>query len=686
MTSAFHNIYAHGYLRAAVCVPHVRVADTVFNTERTIALARQASDQGAAVALFPELGLSAYTNDDLFQQEALLDAVLAAVEAVVEASVDLTPMLLVGAPLRFEGKLFNCAVVVHRGRILGVVPKSYLPNYREFYEKRQFTAARDAVGQTQRLLGDEVPFGNDLVFDAVTVDNFSLHVEICEDLWSPVPPSTYAALAGATVLANLSASNITIGKAEFRRDLCASQSGKCVAAYLYSAAGAGESTTDLAWDGYALIYENNDLLAESERFADDEQIIVTDVDLERLAQDRMRLTSFNDGVGDHRDKVRAMRRVAFDFALPGGRYALLRDVPRFPFVPADPARRDERCFEAYNIQVHGLIKRLQSTGIDKLVIGVSGGLDSTHALIVAARAMDRLGLPRSHILGYTLPGFATSDTTKSNAWALMDALGITAEEIDIRPTCRQMLEDLGHPAARGEPVYDVTYENVQAGQRTSHLFRLANHHGALVLGTGDLSELALGWCTYGVGDQMSHYNVNASVPKTLIQHLIRWVIASGQLDATAGEILQAIVDTEISPELVPGESDQSEGPSQSTEAKIGPYELQDFNIYYVTRFGFPPSKVAFLSHSVWGDVEAGEWPADFPDAKRRAYSLGEIRHWLEVFLQRFFGNSQFKRSAMPNGPKVGSGGSLSPRGDWRAPSDSEARIWLDELRRNVPDD
>ncbi|WP_348675331.1 NAD(+) synthase, partial [uncultured Abyssibacter sp.] len=461
---------------------------------------------------------------------------------------------------------------------------------------------------------------------------------------------------------------------------------KCVAAYLYSAAGSGESTTDLAWDGYALIYENNDLLAESQRFADEEQVITSDVDLERLAQDRMRLTSFNDGVGDHREMVRAMRRVPFEFALPGGSYGLRRDVPRFPFVPADPARRDERCYEAYNIQVHGLIKRLQAAGINKLVIGVSGGLDSTQALIVAARAMDRLKLPRENILGFTLPGFATSDTTKTNAWGLMQALGITAREIDIRPACHQMLEDLEHPAARGEQVYDVTFENVQAGQRTSHLFRLANHYDAMVLGTGDLSELALGWCTYGVGDQMSHYNVNASVPKTLIQYLIRWVIASEQFDRATADILQAIVDTEISPELVPGEQDQSEGPSQSTEAKIGPYELQDFNIYYITRFGFPPSKVAFLSHSVWGDVDAGEWPADFPEAQRQTYSLAEIRHWMEIFLQRFFGNSQFKRSAMPNGPKVGSGGSLSPRGDWRAPSDSEARIWLDELRRNVPEE
>jgi NAD+ synthase (glutamine-hydrolysing) len=503
-------------------------------------------------------------------------------------------------------------------------------------------------------------------------------------VWTPIPPSTYGALAGATVLANLSASNITIGKADYRRDLCASQSGKCVAAYLYSAAGPGESTTDLAWDGHAIIYENNDLLAEAERFAADEQLITADIDLERLAQDRMRLTSFNDAVGDHLDKVRAMRRVPFPFALPQGELALQRNVERFPYVPNDPRLRDERCYEAYNIQVHGLLKRLSATRIDKIVIGVSGGLDSTHALIVAAKTMDRMGLPRANILAYTMPGFATSAGTRSNAHALMDALQVTAHEIDIRPSCMQMLRDLGHPFAAGEPVYDVTFENVQAGERTSHLFRLANMHNGLVLGTGDLSELALGWCTYGVGDQMAHYNVNASVPKTLIQHLIRWVIGARQFDEATGAILQAILDTEISPELVPSGKDAGEE-LQSTEQKIGPYELQDFNLYYTTRYGFRPSKIAFLAHHAWSDVERGAWPEGIGPAARHAYDLATIKRWLDTFVFRFFQISQFKRSAMPNGPKVGSGGSLSPRGDWRAPSDSEATVWLDELRRNVPD-
>ncbi len=722
--NAFYSPYTHGFVRACVCVPFLRVADPTYNAQQTLGLAARASEMGAAVALFPELGLSAYSNEDLFHQDALLEASLDALGQVVEASRTLTPLLLVGAPLRFDGQLFNCAVVVYRGRVLGLTPKSYLPNYREFYEKRQFTSGRDAIRREVSLFGQTIPFGSDLIYTASNLPNFTLHTEICEDVWTPIPPSTYGALAGATVLANLSASNITIGKAEYRRQLCAAQSGRCVAAYLYSAAGPGESTTDLAWDGHALIYENNEKLAEAERFAANEQIIAADLDLERLAQERMRLSSFHDSIGDHLSHVQAMRRVEFEFQVPevgppalqpapflrgpilgsqmgaeppalsnsvllpriGAGGPLLRPLERFPYVPNDPVKRDERCYEAYNIQVHGLMKRLQSTGIQNVVIGVSGGLDSTHALIVAARTMDRLGLPRKNILGYTMPGFATSSGTRTNALGLMEALGITAHEIDIKPSCLRMLSDIGHPFIDGEPVYDITFENVQAGERTSHLFRLANFNNGLVLGTGDLSEMALGWATYGVGDQMSHYNVNASVPKTLIQYLLRWVIATEQFDPLTSAIVQAIVDTEISPELVPhsaGDDDQS--PFQSTQDKIGPYELQDFHIYYVTRYGFRPSKVAYLASEAWGDKTVGAWPDPFPEDKKNDYDLPTIKKWLGLFLYRFFQTSQFKRSAMPNGPKVGSGGSLSPRGDWRAPSDSEATVWLKELQENVPD-
>lgn len=661
----FLSPYRHGFVRAAVCIPHVRVADPGFNAERAVAMARQASEAGAAVALFPELGITGYSCDDLFHQSVLLESALAGLKVIVEASACLTPVLLVGLPLKVEHRLLNVCAVVHAGKVLGLVPKTYLPNYREFYEKRQFASGRDVTSTDVNLFGASVPLGSKLVFACENLPDFALHVEICEDVWTPAPPSTVGALAGATVLANLSASNITVGKAEYRRALASGQSARCLAAYLYSAAGPGESTTDLAWDGHALIYENGERLAESERFSDSEDLILADIDVERLSAERLRQTSFADTAHDWKETVGSVRKVPFALAVPGGERSLLRTVERLPYVPADTVARDERCYEAYSIQVAGLEQRLKQSGVKKIVIGVSGGLDSTHALIVACRTMDRLGLPRTNILGYTMPGFATSGRTLSNSHLLMRALGITATELDIKPSCVQMLNDLDHPYGAGESVYDVTFENVQAGERTSHLFRLANHLGALVLGTGDLSELALGWCTYGVGDHMSHYNVNASVPKTLIQYLIRWVAATEQFGPDASDVLVSIADTEISPELVPGID--GEQPGQKTEEKIGPYVLQDFNLYYLSRFGLRPSKIAYLSQAAWGET----------------YDLSTIALWLELFLKRFFQN-QFKRSCVPNGPKVGSGGSLSPRGDWRMPSDAEATAWIAELRENLP--
>jgi NAD+ synthase (glutamine-hydrolysing) len=683
-SSPFDSLYAHGFVRIAAAVPHVRPAEPEFNTERTLAVAQRASDQGASLVVFPELGISAYAIEDLLHQQALTDGVLEGLARVVDASEELLPVLVVGAPLRAEDGLYNTAVVIHRGQILGAIPKTYLPEYREYYEKRQFRAARDLLGQELQLLGETVPFGNDLLFDCLDMPDFTLHVEICEDFWSPIPPSTYGALAGATVLANLSASNITVGKADYRRQLCAVQSMKMIAAYAFTAAGSGESTTDLAWDGQAMIFERGEMLAEAERFAVDEQLVFGDVDLDRIVSDRATTSNFGDSIHDYRQRLAGLRRVPFELGPPREAVPLMREIERFPYVPADPASRAERCEEVYNIQVRGLETRLQATGIEKVVIGVSGGLDSTHALIVCARAFDRIGLPRSNVLAYTMPGFATGEKTLGNARALMEALGVSSQEIDIRPSALQMLRDIGHPAAEGKPVYDVTYENVQAGERTSHLFRLANFHGGLVVGTGDLSELALGWSTYGVGDQMSHYNVNASVPKTLIQFILRWAIDTRQFSDEASRVLQSVLDTEISPELVPSEGEDGDE-LQGSEKVVGPYELQDFFLYYVLRFGYRPSKLAFLAQGVWGDRDRGSWPDLIPEDRRNEYSLADIRHWLEVFLDRFFRTSQFKRSAMPNAPKVGSGGSLSPRGDWRAPSDSTAAAWLDELRRSVPD-
>jgi NAD+ synthase (glutamine-hydrolysing) len=491
-------------------------------------------------------------------------------------------------------------------------------------------------------------------------------------------------MAGASVLINLSASNITVGKADYRRTLCMAQSARTMGAYIYTAAGLGESTTDLAWDGQALICENGDLVVEAERFAIEEELIYADVDLGRIASDRATTSSYGDSIQDHRERIARIRKVEFELGIGAKeRVPLRRRIERFPYVPADPGSRNERCEEVYNIQVRGLETRLRATGIEKVVIGVSGGLDSTHALIVIARALDHIGLPRENCLAYTLPGFATGSHTKGNAWRLMEALGVSAREIDIRPSAEQMLKDIEHPAAEGAKQYDVTYENVQAGERTSHLFRLANFHNALVIGTGDLSELALGWATYGVGDHMSHYSVNASVPKTLVRFLIRWAIDTGQFDAEVNEVLQSVLDTQISPELIPAESDE---PTADSESKVGPYELQDFFLFHILRFGYRPSKVAFLAEHAWGDRDRGPWPDLIPDTARNEYSVADIKHWLGVFLERFFHLSQFKRSAIPNAPKVGTGGSLSPRGDWRAPSDARATVWLEELRANVPDD
>jgi len=678
----FYSAYDQGFVRVAACTPECEVADPAFNADATLKLVQEGHADNVALMVFPELGLSGYAIDDLLGQDALLNAVGSAIDYLVDASRKLFPIMLVGAPLRHDGRLYNCAVAIHAGKILGVVPKTHLPNYREFYEKRWFASGRNIRNATIFVGHGEAPFGTDLLFTARQKRDFMFHIEICEDLWAPTPPSDYAALAGAHILTNLSASNITVGKADIRKLLCSAQSARTWSAYLYSAAGPGESTTDLAWDGQACIYELGNLLAETERFPVGSQMCVTDIDLDRLRLERMRTGTFNDAATLNLDDHHQFRKIEFDFQPSKENVGLRRDIARFPFVPGDTARLDQDCYETFNIQVQGLMKRLQSTGTKRLCIGVSGGLDSTHALLVAARAFDTLGWPRKDILGFTMPGFATGDETKGNAWALMRSLEITAEEIDIKPLGLQLLKDLKHPFSSGEPVYDVTFENVQAGLRTDFLFRAANQRCGMVLGTGDLSEIALGWSTYGVGDQMSHYNVNASVPKTLIKHLIRWVIASGELDEGANTTLNNILSTVISPELVPAK-DGAE--MQSTEDRIGPYDLHDFFLYYITRFGLTPTKVAYLAHQAWSDIALGQWPTGMPDESRRAYDIVQIRQWLETFVARFFGFSQFKRSASPNGPKVTSGGSLSPRGDWRAPSDGNARLWLEDLKRNVPD-
>ena len=681
----FASAYAHGFARVAACTMPIAIADPARNVDTITDIARQVHDEGVAVAVFPELCVSGYALEDLLLQDALLDGVLEGLHRLAQETAELRPVLVVGAPLRHGTRLFNCAVVIHRGQILGVAPKSFLPTYREFYERRHFAPGDDQAGAVLTVGGPfaglTVPFGPDLLFRASDLPGLTLHVEVCEDMWVPVPPSARAALAGASISANLSGSPITVTKSDTRHLLCRSSSARCLSAYVFAAAGEGESTTDLSWDGQTMIYENGELLAQTERFPDGPRRSVADIDLDLLRQERMRQGTFDD---NRRALAAALhyRTVEFTVDPPTGDIGLRREVDRFPFVPNDASRLAQDCYEAYAIQVSGLEQRLRAIGNPKIVIGVSGGLDSTHALIVAAKAMDRLGRPRSDILAYTMPGFATGEHTKNNALALCEALEVPCKVLDIRPAARQMLDDLDHPYSDGAEVYDVTFENVQAGLRTDYLFRLANHLGGIVLGTGDLSELALGWCTYGVGDQMSHYAVNTGVPKTLIQHLIRWIAASGQFEDRVGEVLTSILSTEITPELVP--TRDGEVP-QSTEASIGPYNLQDFTLFYVLRYGLLPSKIAFLAWHAWHDAAAGEWPAGVEGDKRVAYDLGQIRHWMEVFLKRFFAFSQFKRSALPNGPKVSAGGSLSPRGDWRAPSDGNATVWLADWKR-IPEE
>ncbi len=677
----FRSPYRHGFVRVAGCVPLTAVADPVRNAAETLALVERGHAEGVALMTFPELGLSAYSIDDLFHQEALLDAVEAAIGSLVKASTTLRPAFVVGAPLRGESRLYNCAVVIQGGAILGVVPKTFLPNYREYYERRWFASGLGVVGRTLKVVGKAAPFGTDLLFDIEMLGKAAatFAVEICEDVWTPEPPSTSAAVAGAEILLNLSASNIVIGKARERQLLCASQSLRCQAAYVYSAAGPGESTTDNAWDGQAAVFELGAQLTESQRFPTASTMAIADIDILRLRQERRRTVTFGDAAVS-RPRT-PFRRIALQIAPPEGVLELARPLERYPFVPSDSGRLAEECHEAYNIQVQGLAQRLKSTGLNKLIIGVSGGLDSTQALLVAAKVMDALGLSRTNVMGWTMPGFATSDATKANAWRLMTALGVTAAELDIRPTAMTMLAAMDHPFAKGEAVHDITFENVQAGLRTDYLFRLANQHGGLVVGTGDLSELALGWCTYGVGDHMSHYNPNGSVSKTLIQHLIRFVAGSGEVDENTAQVLRDVLGSEISPELIPA---SHSGQTQSTEAIVGPYALQDFNLHYLARYGFPPSRIAYLGFEAWGPHSTREWPAEIPEKDRKNHDLPVIKAWLRLFLTRFFAN-QFKRSAVPNGPKISSGGALSPRGDWRMPSDARVDAWLAELDENAPE-
>jgi NAD+ synthase (glutamine-hydrolysing) len=660
----------HGFLRVAAATPALRVADCAFNAGQILLLMKQAEAEGVSVLVFPELSLTGYTCADLFQQSTLQRGAVEALSGLIRAGADVfSGLAVVGLPLVVDDQIFNCAAVLHGGRVLGVVPKSFLPNYKEFYEARWFAPAATARSKEISLLGRAVPFGTDNLFAATDVDGLTIGVEICEDLWVPIPPSSAQALAGATVLVNLSASNEVIGKAAYRRQLVTNQSGRCIGAYVYAACGVHESTTDVVFGGHSMIAENGNLLAESKRFERQPALLVADVDLDRLRADRLRTNSFGEGqLFGGQGKV--FGRVPFTLAdSRPPRDDLRRSIDAHPFVPQGQEQLRERCEEIFHSQVAGLAKRLEHIGIPPVAIGISGGLDSTLALLVACKTMDLLDVGRDRILAFTMPGFGTTNRTRDNARALMRQLGVSPREVDIRRLCLEEMRALGHkpfgisleglsveelteklrrlPAERCE---DLVFENVQARMRTSILM-----NAGFVLGTGDVSELALGWCTYN-GDHMNMYNPNVSIPKTLVKFLVDWA-ARNEFDGEARQTLLDVVDTVISPELLPN--------TQATESAIGPYELHDFFLYHFLRYGAPPEKILFLARHARFDKE---------------YGMDEMRRWLRVFLKRFFAN-QFKRSCLPDGPKVGSI-SLSPRGDWRMPSDARAALWLSE----VPED
>ncbi|MCL2736093.1 MAG: NAD(+) synthase [Propionibacteriaceae bacterium] len=674
----FANVYAQGFARVAARVVPVHLARPDKNAQAIIEDLRALEDTGVAVVAYPELSVTGCSCGDLFLQDVLLDASDAAVGSIVEASRDLRPVIIVGAPVRDADRLYNCAVVVHRGRILGIVPTSYLLGHRQSFLNRWFSPAAPEAPHPVRVGPWEAPLGAAQIFHAEDVEGLRIHVEIGDDAWAPIAPSTRAAMAGATVCVTISASPTAIGTADERAGAIRSASARCHAAHVFTSSGPGESSTDQWWDGQTFVYECGDLLGTSERFPTAASGTMVDVDLRRITAARRRRGGVD---ADPLAQASApFASTGFRLDPPSSDLGLRREVDRFPFVPSDPDRLARDCHEAFTIQVQALARRLEATGNPNPVIGVSGGLDSTHALLVCAKAMDLLGRPRSDILAFTLPGFATSEGTRTSAEALMDAVGATAEVHDIRPMATQMLQDLGHPFASGEPVYDVTFENVQAGVRTDFLFRVANQRHGLVVGTGDLSELALGWCTFGVGDHMAHYGVNAGVPKTLIQHLVRWVASQALFSDDVTTVLETIVDQEISPELVPPADGKT---LQSTESIIGPYALHDFFLYHIFRFGEKPSRIAFLAWHAWRgpSSQAVMWRRG--DDPRVSYGLGTIRGWLEAFLTRFF-SSQFKRSTLPDGPRVHDGGTLSPRGDWKMPSDAHATTWLKELGDNVP--
>lgn len=638
----------YGFVRVGAAVPSLKVANVRYNSEEILEITRKAENMKVEILLFPELSITGYTCADLFSQDLLVEESLNALNDIAFKTKDYSMILIIGLPYIDNATLYNCAAVVQKGKILGIVPKSFIPNYKEFYEKRWFKSGLNIKDRTTRILGQDIPFGTDLIFCDDKNNEFSFGIEICEDLWVPIPPSSNLSLAGANIIFNLSSSNESIGKFEYRKQLVAQQAGRCVCAYVYSSSGINESSTDLVFGGHAIIAENGNILIESDRFKQESTLTIQDVDTLRLYNDRVKNMSFNDGYDGQ------YRKIYFDFVI-NAKESLKRYIDKMPFVPSNPQTRDERCKEIFSIQTSALLKRLKHMKTKKTVIGISGGLDSTLALLVLINTYDLLGYDRSDIIAVTMPGFGTSRGTYVNAIELMKSMKVTIKEIDIRESCKRHFLDIEHDIN----IHDLTFENVQARERTQILMDLATKFSCPVIGTGDMSELALGWCTYN-GDHMSMYGVNASIPKTLVKYLVKWT-AENLMDVYTKGILLKIVDTPVSPELLP--LDSKGEIEQKTEDIVGPYELHDFFMFHMLRYGATPSKILYLAKIAF----------------EGSYDKSVIKKWLRTFYWRFF-TQQFKRSCIPDGPKVGSI-SLSPRGDLRMPSDAEVEIWLNDLEK-----
>lgn len=667
---SFFSLYQQGFARVASCCNTVHLADPKVNAKEIAAIARQVAQEHAALALFPELSITGYSIGDLLTSQTLLDETCDALTFLASETQSLPTIVIVGAPILYKQQLFNCAVVLYQGAIKGIIPKSFLPNYDEFYESRYFTSGHNITNCTIEHDESDIPFGCDLLFSVDGIKDFSFAVEICEDLWAPIPPSSVSALNGATILANLSASPATIGKSQKRRELCKQQSAKCHSAYMFAACGGGESTTDLCWDGEISICEDGQILAQQHRFASSSHFVTADIDLQAIKQARLRHLTFRQQASQ--PQYRHYRDIQLTLHPCHQDIGYRRHVTRYPFTAQTHITSKALSEQICAIQCASLRQRMEKCHAKSMILGISGGLDSAQALLVAVKTAQMMGLSKESVKAYMLTGFATSLTSQEHASQLIEAIGCHYEEIDIRPLCRKLLEAIGHPYREENPVYDVTFENVQAGARTDILFRLANQQNGIVIGTGDMSELALGWCTYGVGDHMSHYNVNCGLPKTIIQELFNWYQRDNTFSPQLRACCRAIREATISPELIPAQADTP----QDTQMSIGPYELQDFTLYYFLKYGFSPCRLAFLAYQAWGIQHHKD---------QKIYSLAEIKKWLAVFFERFLGKSQFKRSAMPNGPKIFSDVALSPRGDLRLPSDGNARIWLAELEKYVPD-